>query len=144
MKVQESKHENSKVTGKREIKKGEPADPEGKRCAEHLGGEDAEDACEETEEERGAGLEEDGVGEAEREGEGVDRHVGGDGPDAKPVRHFFQPLEGAVPVQPVPPARLPQRRHCPHSDRDLPPPASHFQSPCFRPQLGQVNHAPVP
>lgn len=128
-----SNSERSEFASDREgkIAKGKPADPEGEGCSEHLGGEDAEDAGEEAEEERGASLEEDGVGEAECKGEGVDPNVGGDGPDAEPVGHFFQRLEGAGLVQPVPPARLPHRRDCPHSHRDLPPPASHFPSPWF-------------
>lgn len=57
-----------------------PADPEWERSAQHLCAEDAENSWEEPEDKRGSGLEEDGVGQAERQGKGVEPNVSGDGP----------------------------------------------------------------
>lgn len=108
-----------------------PADPEGERSAQHLCGEDAENSWEEPEDERGSGLEEDGVGQAERQGKGVEPNVSRDGPHPQSIRPIAQHLHRPVFVPPVPLTQLSHNPHNRHKHRYLPPSpatstASHF------------------
>jgi hypothetical protein len=110
-----------------------PADPEGQRGAEDLGGEDAGDAGEEAEDERGGALEEDGVGWDERERERVRRDVRRRRPQPQRAPRLPKRRHRRLPVPPVPlPRRHRERRHRErrHPARPAPPPCHRCRGHC--------------
>jgi hypothetical protein len=88
-----------------------PADPEGERGPEDLGGEDACDAWQEAEDERGAALEEDGVRRTERKRERVRGHVGRRRPVPQSALGLAERRHRGGTVPPVPPPRAHRQRH---------------------------------
>lgn len=103
-----------------------PANPKGEGSTEQLGGKDAEDSREEAEEKRSGGLEENGVGQAESESEGVDRHVQRDGPYSQPIRQFTKHLQQSVLVPSVQLCQFPSNPNYAHHQSYRPPSLPHF------------------
>jgi hypothetical protein len=105
-----------------------PADPEGQRGAEDLGREDAGHAGEETEDERGGALEEDGVGWDERERERVRRDERRRRPRPQRAPRLPKRRHRRLPIPPVPPPR----RHRERRHRERRDPARPAPPPCHR------------